>query len=173
MRKQCLKKKDSNRTDRTETLQEVWGVSTEAHTERNRTGYPVRAAACKLTNTTSGPHDPRAASNPLQCVIIHIGSVFHPLCCSACSDSDSLIFKHADFSRSLCICIYKADSLTEVSIRTTACMQGVGGGGGLRGQRWTAVSPPIRLTSAAEERHHQGLMEVCCRKNVLFQQKQY
>lgn len=51
------------------------------------------------------------------------------LCCSACSDGDSLIFKHADFSRSRRICIYKADSLTEVSIRTTACMQGVMAGG--------------------------------------------
>lgn len=46
-----------------------------------------------------------------------------------------LIFKHADFSRSLCICIYKAHSLSQVSIMTAACMQGRGGGAVLRGQR--------------------------------------
>ena len=40
-----------------------------------------------------------------------------------------LIFKHADFSRSLCICIYKAHSLSQVSIMTAAGMQGRGGGG--------------------------------------------
>lgn len=73
-----------------------------------------------------------------------------------------LIFKHADFSRSLCICIYKAHSLSQVSIMTAACMQGRGGGAVLRGQRWTSVSPPISLTGAAEDsRHAGGLTEVC------------
>lgn len=47
-----------------------------------------------------------------------------------------LIFKHADFSRSLCICIYKAHSLSQVSIMTAACMQGRGGGrsSGVKGE---------------------------------------
>lgn len=96
-----------------------------------------------MTDTTSGLSfslcDTQAAVSPLQCVIIYTGSVFtvlhhgDSLLCSLKRRGRRLIFKHADFSRSLCICIYKADSLTEVSIRSTAGMQDVRGGD--RGQR--------------------------------------
>lgn len=69
------------------------------------------------------------------------------LCCSAWSDSDCLNFYCADISSTL-LHLHLQSRFSQSSVNHCDDLyEGVG----LRGQRWTAVSPPIRLTGAAED----------------------